>query len=124
MAILIVLAVSILVVSLGLWGVASPAGLLAFARRWQSRTGFWAAFAFRLLFGGALWWVAPLTRMPLGIQVLAAATVISGLALPLMGYSRYLSLLSWWSGRSPGFVRAWCCAALAVGVFIFWSLVV
>jgi hypothetical protein len=124
MAILIVGAVSVLVIGLGLWGGASPAGLLAFARRWQSKTGFWAAFAFRLLFGGALWLVAPSSRMPLGIQVLAAATVISGLALPLMGYSRYLSLLSWWSGRSPGFVRAWCCAALAVGVFIFWSLVV
>jgi hypothetical protein len=123
-AILIVGAVSVLVIGLGLWGIASPAGLLGFTRRWQSKTGFWVAFAFRLLFGGALWLVAPSSRMPLGIQVLAAATVISGLALPLMGYSRYLSLLSWWSGRSPGFVRAWCCAALAVGVFIFWSLVV
>jgi len=122
-AILIVVAVSVLVVGLGLWGVASPAGLLAFVRRWQSKTGFWVAFAFRLLFGGALWWVAPSSRVPLGIQVLAAATVISGLALPLMGYSRYLSLLSWWSGRSPGFVRAWCCAALAVGGFIFWAVI-
>ncbi|KPK94068.1 MAG: hypothetical protein AMJ94_02250 [Deltaproteobacteria bacterium SM23_61] len=123
MAILIVVAISILIVGLGLWGVASPASLLAFARRWQSRTGFWVAFAFRLLFGGTLWWVAPSSRAPLGIQVLAAATVISGLALPLMGYSRYLSLLSWWSGLSPGFVRVWCCAALAVGIFIFWSVI-
>lgn len=122
MAILIVVAVSILVVGLGLWGVASPASLLAFARRWQSKTGFWVAFAFRLLFGGALWLVAPSSRVPLAIQVLGAATVISGLALPLMGYSRYLSLLSWWSGRSPGFVRVWCCAALAFGIFILWSV--
>jgi hypothetical protein len=63
------------------------------------------------------------SRVPLGIQVLAAATVISGFSLPLMGYSRYLSLLSWWSGRSPGFARAWCCAALAVGGFIFWVVI-
>jgi hypothetical protein len=123
MAIGIVIAVSILIVGLGLWGVASPAGLLVFARRWQSKTGFWAAFALRLLFGGALWWVAPSSRVPPAIQVLAAAVVISGLALPLMGYTRYLSLLSWWAGRSPGFVRAWCCAALALGIFILWSVI-
>ena len=118
----IVVALSLLIAALGLWGVVSPSRLLPFVRRWQSKTGFWFAVAFRLFFGGILWVVAPSSRVPLAIQALAVATAISGLALSLMGFSRYQRLLSWWSRRSPGFIRAWCSIAVGMGGFLLWAV--
>ena len=119
----IVAVLSVMIAALGFWGVVSPSRLLPFVRRWQSKTGFWFAVAFRLFFGGILWLVAPSSRVPLAIQSLAVATAISGMALPIMGFSRYQKLLSWWSGRSMGFLRAWSSIAVGVGMFLFWSVI-
>jgi hypothetical protein len=50
-------------------------------------------------------------------------SVVSALALPLVGVSRFKSMLSWWSSQSPGFMRVWLAVAVVVGVFILWSAV-
>jgi hypothetical protein len=49
--------------------------------------------------------------------------VASALVLPLVGVSRFKSILSWWSSRSPGFMRVWLTVAVVLGVFILWSVV-
>jgi hypothetical protein len=121
--VLIVSMVSIFVVGMGVLGLTSPAKMVSFVSRWQSKTGLWVAFIVRLGFGISLWLVAPASRAPVVLQVLAVVSVVSALVLPLIGVSRFKSMLSWWSSRSPGFVRVWSAVAVILGVFILWSVV-
>jgi hypothetical protein len=121
--VLIVSVVSIFVASMGVLGLASPAKMVSFVSRWQSKTGLWVAFIVRLAFGISLWLVVPTSRAPFVLQVLALVSVVSALVLPLVGVSRFKSMLSWWSSQSPGFMRVWSTVAVVVGVFILWSVV-
>jgi hypothetical protein len=121
--VLIVSVVSIFVAGMGVLGLASPARMVSFVSRWQSKTGLWVAFIVRLAFGISLWLVAPASRAPVVLQVLAVVSVVSALVLPLVGVSRFKSMLSWWSSQSPGFMRVWLAVAVVVGVFVLWSVV-
>ena len=123
MAVLIVSVVSIFVAGMGVLGLASPARMVSFVSLWESKTGLWVAFIVRLAFGISLWLVAPASRAPTVLQVLAVVSVVSALVLPLLGVSRFKSMLSWWSSQSPGFMRILSAVALVVGVFILWSVV-
>jgi hypothetical protein len=118
----IVAAVAIAVGSLGLFGIVSPAGLVDFVRRWRFERGFWLATGLRLILGIALWFVAPASRTPWVLRILALLSVVAAISLLAMGLERYQALLSWWEGRSAGAVRIWCCAALAFGLFLLWSV--
>jgi hypothetical protein len=123
MVTLIVGLVSVLIAGLGLYGILSPSGLMSFASRWRSKTGFWGASSGRVVFGVILWLAAPSSRVPLALQVLGAVGVVSGVMLPLIGFSRYQALLSWWSRQSQGFVRVWAAAAVIMGGFILWAVI-
>jgi len=115
-------ALAVLVV--GAMGVASPAALLSFARRWQTSPGIWAAAGFRIAFGVAAWSAAPASRTPVVLQVLGVVSIVSGMALPLLGLSRFAAVVSWWERRSAGCKRAWAGVACAFGVFLLWSVIV
>ena len=119
----IVIAVSVFMVATGLTGVATPARLARFVRRWQSRSMLWAAAALRIVFGAALWFAAPASRAPLALQILGAITVIAGVVLPIMGFERYQAVLLWWLRQGALFVRTWMFAAAAFGLFLLWAVV-
>ena len=119
----LVAAVAILSVVMGVFGIASPAGMAAFVLRWRSKPGLWTASVGRLVFGIAFWLVAPTSRTPVVLQVLAVLSVLSALILPLLGFSRFESILTWWSRQSPAFIRSWSAAAVILGIFLFWSVV-
>jgi hypothetical protein len=121
-AVLIVVVVSILALGMGVFGLASPAGMIALVARWQSKTGLWAASILRLVFGVALWLVAAASRTPLILQALAVLSMTAALVLPFVGVSRFESILSWWCRQSPAFVRAWSAVAVIFGVFLLWSV--
>ncbi len=121
--VLIVGVFSAFVISMGLYGIVSPSGLMSFVSRWQSQTGLWVASIFRIVFGVSLWLAAPSSRFPLALQALAAMSVASGIALPLIGFSRFQLLLLWWTRRSPGFLRVWSAVAVGVGALILWSVI-
>ena len=123
MALLIVSVVSIFAAGMGVLGLASPTRMISFVSHWQSKTGLWVAFIIRLAFGISLWLVAPTSRAPVVLQVLAVVSVVSALVLPLLGVSRFKSILSWWSSQSPAFMRVWLAVAVVLGVFILWSVV-
>jgi hypothetical protein len=123
MATLIVGLVSALVACLGVYGIVSPSGMMAFASWWRSRAGFWVASIFRIGFGLILWLAAPSSRVPLALQVIACLGMVSGVMLPLIGFSRSQSFLSWWSRQSPLFVRVWAAVAVAMGGFLLWAVI-
>jgi hypothetical protein len=117
-----VAALAAVTAALGLWGLVSPAGIKAFAARWRSAGGLWAAASLRLVFGLALWLVAPSTVFPVTLRLLAVLAIAAAVALPLMGVPRYHSLIGWWIGRSDAFVRTWSAIAAAVGIMVIWAV--
>ena len=119
---LIVIAVSSFVAGIGVFGLTSPAAMVRFVSNWQTQSGLWAASAIRLAFGIALWVVAAGSRFPAVFKVLSVVSVVSAIILPLIGVSRFKSLLAWWSRQSPAFVRVWSAAAMLMGVFLLWSV--
>jgi hypothetical protein len=106
-----------------LWGLLSPAGLLGFVARWQARWELWLGTLLRLVFGLALWLVAPASRFPVVLQALGVVSIIAGGALPFMGVARFQALVTWWCEQSPGFTQVWAASAAAVGLFVLWAVV-
>lgn len=117
------MALSVLLIGFGLWGVVSPATLLAFLSRWQTREGLWAGAAIRLIFGLALWFAAPLSRFPTTLQVVGVIFVVAGIAMPFIGLARFTSMVAWWLNKLPSFTRVWAVVTLALGVFFVWAVI-
>lgn len=120
--ILLIAAVAVFAVVVGLYGVIWPVGPINFVRYWRSKSAFWFAATLRLILGMALWVVAPASRAPFALQVIAVISIVTGISLPLMGFSRYEALLIWWQQQTSLFVRTWCLVAMAFGVFLLWSV--
>lgn len=108
----------------GILGLASPEALMSFVRRWQTPGGMWAAAGIRIAFGVAAWSAAPSSRAPLALQVLGVVSGLSGIALPCLGPSRFVAILSWWERRSAAVKRAWAGVAVVVGGFVLWLVTV
>jgi hypothetical protein len=120
--VLIVSILSTLTIGIGIYGLASPTGMRSFVSRFGSKAGFWTAVVLRLVFGVALWRVAPVSRMPAVLEVLGVLSSASAIALLLLGAPRLQVLVSWWSRQSGVVVRAWSAAAVALGASILWSV--
>lgn len=114
----------LLILVVGALGLASPEALMSFVRRWQTPAGIWAAAGFRIAFGAAVWLAASASRVPLVLQILAAVSVMSGMALPVLGLSRLAVIVSWWERRPAGVKRLWAGVACAFGGFLLWSVIV
>lgn len=119
--IFLVVVLSILMVAVGAYGMASPDGLVSFARKWQGQRGVWLGALIRIVLGVALWASAPSSHTPTFLEVLGVISLISGIALLWIGAERLTELISWWSGQSSSFRRGWAAMAVALGAFLLWS---
>lgn len=115
---------SLAVIVIGALGLARPDALMSFVRRFQTPVGIWMAAVLRVAFGIALWLAAPSSRTPAVLQILGVVSVLSGIALPLLGLSRFGAIVSWWERRSTSLQRVWSAVALAFGVFLLWAVTV
>ena len=114
---------SILVVALGVYGIASPRGVLSLAQRFASGSGIAMGFLFRFVFAIALWFSAEASATPTAFRVLSVVTLISAISLPVMGERRLSAFIAWWSDLPTWSLRAWLGAALAFGLFTLGSSV-
>jgi hypothetical protein len=119
----LVLIFATIMMGIGTYGIASPPGVVSFARRWQGQVGVWVAAGSRILLGIALWSAAPSSRTPGVFEVLGAISLLSGIALPFIGAERLSRIIAWWSGQPSSLIRGWCSVGLAAGLFLFWSVV-
>lgn len=113
---------SLLVAALGALGLISPMRLLDIVRHFQSQTGLYAAAAFRVVLGGALFFAAPSSRAPKFLRILGIIILVAGLFTPLFGVERFHQLLSWWSGQGATFMRVWAAFALGFGLFLVFAV--
>jgi hypothetical protein len=118
---LIVSTLSTLILGIGVFGLVSPAGMQSLVSGFRSPAGRWTAVALRLVLGIALWRVAPASRTPAVLHVLAVLFGASALVLVLMGERRFEALLSSWLRKSPSVVRASSLVPVLLGAFLLWS---
>lgn len=119
---LLAFVVSLLTATLGGLGLVSPARLVDLARRFRTPAGLYAAVAVRLLFGAALFFVAPSAHATTVVRILGAVIFLAGLSLPIVGLARLRRLIDWWSAHSPAFIRAWAGVQLAFGLWLVYAV--
>ncbi|MBI4270984.1 MAG: hypothetical protein HY615_11670 [Candidatus Rokubacteria bacterium] len=117
------LVLSLLVAAVGALGVVSPTRLQAVVRRFESPAGLYAAAALRVILGVALFLTAPTSRAPEALRILGAVIGVAGLLTPLVGVERFRRLRAWWSGRGPLLMRVSAGLALALGLWLAYSVV-
>ena len=113
--------ISLLAAGIGVVGLVSPARQVVFVSRWEASAGLWTSAGIRLVFGLALWFVAPAARTPVVLQALAVLSVAVALLLPFLGLARFQAILAGWCRQPPAFIRTWSVMAVAFGGFILWS---
>jgi hypothetical protein len=120
---IIVVAFSAILISVGFYGIAQPAGLAPAARQFIVWPGIWTGFVLRFIFAFALWAGAPNSHTPGAFKVLAVLTGLVALSLPVLGSTELTHLLEWWLRQSREVRQLWAGASLATGSFVLWSAI-
>ena len=111
-------ALGLIIVAIGVLGVATPSVLLEFGQSLQTTNALYIVAAVRVMFGTVLLWVAPASRTPGILRVLGVFIIVAGLFTPFFGVERSRAMFDWWSTQGPSFTRMWAIVAVVFGLFI------
>lgn len=116
------IAIGVIASGFGLMGVLRPSRLQSIvAAVWRAPWGPYTVGSLRVAVGVILLVVAPESRFPTALGVIAVLAIIGGLAVPAIGRERARRFVDWWRGQHDTFVRAWAVAAAAFGAFIVYA---
>ena len=117
------LLVAVLIVFIGLLGIASP-DLLTAARREYFATpiGLYSVGALRMTMAIVVILVAPISRAPKTLRVLGAMMCLQALSAMLLGPERAGAILEWEAMQRTPLLRAGAAGALAAGVFVAFAV--
>ncbi len=113
----------LLIASLGSIGLLAPRALATMALALHGPLGLVLASGLRLVLGAALFVAAPTSRAPVVFRTLGALTFGVGVLTPLIGVTRFDSLLDWWATLGPVVTRVWCACAVAIGGAIAYGII-
>jgi hypothetical protein len=119
---LLAMSLGVLLTVVGVLLVAAPSDVLEFGRSILSPSVLYIAAAIRIIFGGVLLWVAPVSRAPTVLRVLGAVFVVAGVATPFVGVKLSRVVFDWMLAQGPLFTRAWASAAIVLGVLIVYAV--
>ena len=119
---LLAFALSLLIAALGAVGVFSPQRLIVVVQHFQAPAGLYAAAVLRLVFGAALFLVAPTSRTPEIIRIIGVIAFVAGLITPLFGLERFRKLLDWWVAQGPVVLRLWASFAFGFGLWLAYAI--
>jgi hypothetical protein len=112
------LVIGVLVILVGVVGVAAPDVLLSVGRSVITPGGLYAIAALRIAIGLVFVLAASASRAPRTLRALGVLVIIAGLATPWFGVARSLAVLDWWASIGPSLRRLEACVvALALGGF-------
>lgn len=120
----IVLLFAIIISILSLWGIVAPDRLTklvkgVIAQHW----GMYFAVIVRLVFGAALIFAAPVSKLPTVLAVLGWITLVAAVVLPFVGRTRIAGLIAWLERLSPTIVRLWLLFGIAFGGLMIYALI-
>lgn len=108
------------IIALGIVGLAAPAALVRFVQSfWSTPAGMYWAIGFRLALGGLLFFAAPESRFPRGLQVLGVIVLAAALTVPVLGYLRLAQYAQWWADQPR-----WAVQAMGLLFVLFGALLV
>jgi len=111
-------ALGLIIVAIGVLGVATPSVLLEFGRSLQTTNALYIVAAVRIMFGAVLLWVAPASRTPKILRILGVLIIVAGLFTPSFGVEPSRAMFDWWSTEGPLFTRVWAFVAIVFSLFI------
>lgn len=115
--------VALLSIIVGVAGVISPDGGMAFRRLYFATPGlFYAVVAVRSAMGFGLILAAPHSRWPRTLRVLGAVVCLQGLAATLLGVDHARAIMEWQGMQRHALLRAGAAVALASGGFIVFAV--
>ena len=85
----------------GVADLVSPEILLTIGRDVLTPAGLYVIAFVRVGLGLLLLGAAKTSRMPRAVRILGAVVLISGIATPIFGLQRSLSVLNWWAAQDP-----------------------
>jgi hypothetical protein len=110
------------IATIGAVGVLDPPLLLDLGRSLEAPSTVYVVAVIRVLFGFALLWVAPTSRLPLSVRVIGILVIVAGVLGPFYGAERASAMLELWEAQGPPFMRAWAGLAVAFGLFIVYAV--
>ena len=110
----------ILIILIGVMGIAKPQRLIDFFEHWHGPTRFWIAILVRVVLGVALLAVAPTCRLPMFVRILGVISLVAALGILILGRARLDSFIRWWLMR-PALIRFSAIVAVAFGVLLVYA---
>jgi hypothetical protein len=115
---LLVAVLGLLIVLLGLLGLARPARFRSMFTTMDGHTRFILAIVIRLAMGALLWWLADELRHPQVMRIIAVIAVVAAVGILVMGRKRLDSLVDWWLGKSDSVLRVSALFAATFGGYL------
>ena len=112
------LLVGLLIIAIGVAGIAAPGGLITIDQVALTRTGLLIVAVLRVAIGLVLIRVSRISRAPKTLHVMGIIVVIAGLTTPLFGVDRARAMIDWWLARGPGATRLVGGCVVLLGGFI------
>jgi len=110
----------LIIVCLGLLGLAAPDSFMTALRFFQSDHRLYIAGAIRVLIGVVFFLAAADSRWPMPMRVIGIAVVILGLLTPVSTHPIPSVAWGWWSSN---FVRPWALSTTTLGLFVVVAVV-
>ena len=117
------LPVALLSIIVGIAGIVSPDGGMAFRRLYFATPGlFYAVVAVRSAMGLGLILAASNSRWPRTLRALGTVVSLQGLSATLLGLDHARAIMEWEGMQGPVLLRAGAAVALASGGFIVFAV--
>lgn len=113
---------SVVITLLSACGLIRPSVLISFVRGVMEGSGLWVAIVARLTLALLLWFSAPQSHTPATFQILAVATFVAAIVIPIVGAQRIIKLLDWVATWRQVAIRIWCLLGVGFGGFLQWSI--
>jgi hypothetical protein len=114
-------AIAVLMICLGLTGLAWPEGLVRIGHYSFTQMGLYAVAIIRIAIGLVLFLAAPASRAPKTLRVIGVLVCVAGVATALITIERAQALMDWWSGHGVGFIRIAAVLVVGIGSFIAYA---
>lgn len=101
-AVIIALSLSVLLTAFGAVILVYPEVLVGFIRILHAPDALYFDAGFRVVFGAALFFAAPISRASVVLRALGVLVLVSGLVMPALGVDTFQSLVRWKLGLFGG----------------------
>lgn len=116
-------AFALLIMSLSLWGLTDPKGLVALVLRTAAGKGFlYIAVGSRVVLAALLWFAAVSARHPTVFKVLAIVALVAAIGILLAGKERSLKLMQWVAKKPTAFQRGGMLLGVGFGSYLLWAI--